>query len=529
MPKTSPFTAPDRKQIAERGSTLERVLEQIEALRKGFPFVKLVRPCTLGDGITLVPDAEVAELAALSDEAVAEGRFMKFVPASGAASRMFKSLLAVHGHGAERLKLLAGNGNAAADDDEKAFVEFAQNLRKFAFFEHLKEALKRKGQDIETLTTEREYLPVLEGVLFEAGLGYALLPKGLILFHDYPGRARTAFEEHLVESREHARDAQGKVLIHFTVAQEHREQVCEYLQSVLSDYETSGTHFEITYSVQKSSTDTIAVDLKNCPFRDKSGSLVFRPAGHGALLENLEELRADLVFIKNIDNIVPDHMKEETYKYKKILGGYLVRLQKQIFSWIKTLEDSDPDEKQIESIHRMAGPQIVRVDETAFSRLETGEQIAVLLRSLNRPIRVCAMVPNRGEPGGGPFWIQGTEGISLQIVEKAQIDRENPVQKGLLSQATHFNPVDMVCGLRDRNSIPYRFAEFTDPQMGFITRKSKDGKELKSLEVPGLWNGAMAEWITVFLEVPLHTFNPVKTVNDLLRPEHQPQKRFLDE
>jgi len=513
------FTDRDLKQIQHMGLTPERVLLQIESFKKGFPHARLNRPCTVGDGIHVLSGADLKRLAEIHEEAALAGRAMKFVPASGAASRMFKAFLAVNNlHERITDKEISGE----KDSDHRAVQEFVRGLKRFAFLEDLRSTMARDGLDMEEVLEKGEYKPILEYVLTPKGLNLANAPKGLIKFHSYPGHSRSPCEEHLVEGVAYTKDSKGGVRIHFTVSPEHETSFRIQLQSTTALYEKSGLTFNVEFSNQKASTDTLAVDMDNKPFRDRDGALVFRPGGHGALLENLCELSGDIIFIKNIDNVAPDRLKEETIAYKKALSGLLIELQKKIFTCIKILMSSKGNQRLLrETVGFMKNRLLIMIPDR-FDRLSPHEQVRLLVSRLNRPLRVCGMVKNEGEPGGGPFWVEHPDGTcSLQIVESSQVDMGSPRQKKILGSSTHFNPVDLVCGVGDHQGKPFDLRRFVDPETGFVSIKSKDGKELKALEHPGLWNGAMANWTTVFVEVPLSTFSPVKTLNDLLRKEHQ--------
>jgi hypothetical protein len=518
------FTETDLRQIQERGLTPDKVLDQIGTFRKGFPYAQLRRPCTVGDGIHVLEEQDLQSLAALHTEAALAGRMMKFVPASGAATRMFKLLLSFNSHydviDEENIADQAGRN----DPDHQKLLAFIREIRHFAFFDQLKQKMAEDGLDTEALILSGRYKPILDYVLTSKGLDLADLPKGLIPFHRYPNHVRTPFEEHLVEAAAYAQDRGGRACIHFTVSPDHEVAVREYIETVRPRYELSGATYEVTFSNQKPSTDTIAVDMDNEPFRDREGRLVFRPGGHGALLENLSALNGDVIFIKNIDNVVPDRLKEVTYIYKRALGGFLVALQNKIFSYAERLAKKNVDERLLNEVFQFASEELFMALPKALIPVSFDEKLDFLFRKLNRPLRVCGVVKNVGEPGGGPFWVEEKDGsLSHQIVEKSQVNMESAEQRKSWESATHFNPVDIVCGVRDYRGRPFELADYVDPDTGFISIKSKDGKELKALELPGLWNGSMAKWITVFVEVPLITFNPVKTVLDLLRKEHQPE------
>ncbi len=515
------FTAKDKEQFQSKGITPETVAQQIERFKTGFPFIRLAAPATAGKGIEVYDEKTVKELATYFDENKAAYEVLKFVPASGAASRMFKKLFAFResftGSREELEKL-------EQENDLQSLGYFFKNLHKFAFYPLLSEALKKDGLDLEYLRKQKDYHTLLDYLLTGKGLGYGRLPKALLHFHLYPDGPRRAFEEHLVEAAHYATDKEGVARVHFTVSPEHQREFREAVESVREKYEKRfGVHFDITFSQQKPSTDTLAVDMNNRPFRNPDGSLLFRPGGHGALIENLNDLQGEIIFVKNIDNIVPDRLRETTYLYKKVIGGLLFRLQEKTFEYLDGLEDGNLSEAELEEIKTFAAGALHIFIPPAYEGYDKMEKIDFLFGKLNRPMRVAGMVKNEGEPGGGPFWVLNDDDeLSLQIVESSQINFDDPEQKAMVARATHFNPVDLVCGVRNFKGEPFDLREFVDPQTGFISIKSKDGRDLKAQELPGLWNGAMADWITLFVETPLITFNPVKTINDLLRPQHQP-------
>jgi hypothetical protein len=516
---TFSFTDRDLKQIKGMGLTPEKVMLQIESFKKGFPYAKLNRPCTVGDGIHALTRSDLKRYADGYSEVALSGRAMKFVPASGAATRMFKAFLAVNSlYESITDKEISGK----KDSDHRAVQEFVRGLRRFAFFEDLRSAMARNGLDVERLLEKGEYKPILEILLTARGLDLANVPKGLIKFHSYPGHNRTAFEEHLVEGAAYTRNRGGRVRIHFTVSPEYEASVRRHIESTRARYEKGGVTFSVEFSNQKASTDTIAVDMDNHPFRDPAGALVFRPGGHGSLLENVCDLAGDVLFIKNIDNVLPDRLKEETVTYKKALGGLLIELQKKIFAYVEKLVSGEVDSNLVTEIIGFMKDRLFIMIPERLERRSREDQFHFLLSRLNRPLRVCGMVKNEGEPGGGPFWVERPDATcSLQIVESSQVDVGSSHQKEIFASSTHFNPVDLVCGIRDYRGKPFDLTRFVDPDTGFISIKSRDGRDLKALEHPGLWNGAMADWTTVFVEVPLATFSPVKTLNDLLRKEHQ--------
>jgi hypothetical protein len=515
------FNKEDLEQIRGMGLTPEKVLAQIEAFRKGFPFLRLDRPCTVKDGVEVLAPEHRQRYVEAWTAARLSGRAMKFVPASGAASRMFKLLLAFNREHETIREQDVAAGAEKGDPDCKHMLRFMKGIKAFAFYEDLKAAMARDGLDAENLIRAGEFKEILEYLITPGGLDLTNLPKGLIKFHSYGEfPSRTPFEEHLVEAVEYVRDHGGRTRIHFTVSPEHEGKIRDRVEKAKTLFQRPDVILEAAFSTQSPSTDTIAVDMDNRPFRDDRGRLVFRPGGHGALLENLNNLCGDIVFIKNIDNVLPDQRKEDTYVFKKALGGLLLWLQEKVFFHLENLLAAHVEDFRVEEASAFARQHL------AFpvpEGLPGGEKIARLFAGLNRPIRVCGMVRNEGEPGGGPFWVRHEDGtLSRQIVEASQVDMSSPEQRKIWESSTHFNPVDLVCALRDHKGNSFALQDFVDPDTGFISIKSTEGKDLKALEVPGLWNGAMAGWNTVFVEVPLSTFSPVKTILDLLRREHQP-------
>jgi hypothetical protein len=510
----------DFQQLKEKGISPEEISRQIENFKKGFPFVKLVAPATKGHGIKVFDDTETHELAVFFDENGPKHSLIKFVPASGAASRMFKHLfefMESFKGTAEDLKKLE------SDKSFNSVYYFIENIKKFAFIDDLNKTLGKDGLSLDNLLETRNYGVLVEYILTDKGLGYASLPKGLLQFHQYNVFSRLSVEEHLVEGAHYARDNQGNVKIHFTVSPEHREKFLATILTVKPHYEKLfGVKFQIGFSEQKSSTDTVAVILENEPFRESDGKLLFRPAGHGALIENLNDLKGDIVFVKNIDNIVPDRLKEPTHLYKKVIGGLLLKLKQLTDQYLHLLEKGGLNDARIDEIAGFAQNELLLDLGKNFGKAPVTEKAQILFDKLNRPIRICGMVKNEGEPGGGPFWLENSKGeVSLQIVESSQIDLKDPGQKNIVQESTHFNPVDLVCSVLDYKSRQFDLRKYVDPETGFISEKSSGGKKLKAQELPGLWNGAMADWITIFVETPIITFNPVKTINDLLREQHQ--------
>ncbi|MFW6297557.1 MAG: DUF4301 family protein [Desulfosalsimonas sp.] len=509
--------------IEQRGLSVEKVKEQIGIFEKGATYTVLDRPCTVGDGIKRLSDRDLKKYIRTYENAKSGREITKFVPASGAATRMFRSLLKITEQFArieyQPVSLLAEKEGG----DYVEVLRFMENIDDFAFYSSLRSRMKFDGFNIEKLKDKGDFTEIIDYLLSDRGLGYAAKPKGLILFHKYPEGARTAFEEHLVEAAAYVKDKKGGCRLHFTVSPEHRSGFERLFRRVQGDYESAyGVNFNVGFSEQSLSTDTIAVDMDNSPFRDNEGNLVFRPGGHGALLGNLNRLQADVVFIKNVDNVVPDRLKDETYLWKKVLGGYLLMTEEKIREHLDLISHGQAGEEDIEAAMKFAEKDLCIGLPDDLSEAPAEKKQAFLIDRFRRPLRVCGMVPSTGEPGGGPFWVkENNGGTSIQIVEKAQIDPDSAQQQAILKSLTHFNPVDIVASLRDKDGKSFDLDQYVDPETVFISVKSKDGRDLKALEHPGLWNGSMAGWNTVFVEVPLITFNPVKTVNDLVRKEHQ--------
>lgn len=504
------LTAEDKALLEKKGISEEKIAEQLACFEKGFPFLKLDGAASVEKGILVPSEAEMQTyLEAWDAYKQGEKTIVKFVPASGAASRMFKNMF----------EFLGADYEVPTSDFEKKFFD---NVHRFAFFDDLNAACeKNNGKGIDALMAGGDYKAVVANLLEAAGLNYGALPKGLLKFHRYEDGVRTPLEEHLVEGALYAAGKTGKVNVHFTVSTEHRELFRALVSEKVAAYaQKYGVEYSVSFSEQKPSTDTVAADMDNRPFRD-NGKLLFRPGGHGALIENLNDLDADIVFIKNIDNVVPDRLKDETVAYKKLIAGVLVTLQKKAFEYLELLDGGRYTHEQIEEIIRFV-QQDLCCRKADIKDLEDAELVIYLRKKLNRPMRVCGMVKNVGEPGGGPFLAYNPDGIvSLQVLESSQIDMKDPEKKAMFEHGTHFNPVDLVCAVRDYKGYKFNLVNYVDKATGFISYKSKNGKELKALELPGLWNGAMSDWNTVFVEVPLGTFNPVKTVNDLLREQHQ--------
>ncbi|NJB71177.1 hypothetical protein GGR42_001639 [Saonia flava] len=508
------FNEKDLKQLASKGISKEKVVEQVETFKKGIPFVRLEKAAIISDGILKLSDAEEKNLIEKFDESISGLSLLKFVPASGAASRMFKALfnfLDTYNPSSESLEAYL---ERTGDKNMKIFFDGYQN---FAFYDLIQNSIKGKA----TSKDEEKYLFVKQ-MMLEEGFNYGFFPKGLLPFHDYGNYAATPFEEHLNEASAYAK-ADGTANLHFTISEQHGKMFNEEFNKVGERVsQKTKTSFNVGYSFQKPSTDTIAVDMENNLFRNSDGSLLFRPGGHGALIENLDEQNADVIFIKNIDNVVVPKFAENVGNSKKVLAGLLLQVQGMAFDYAALLDMVEITAEQLNEIKDFLETKLNVRFSGKFNSFSIGEQIKILKDKINRPIRVCGMVKNEGEPGGGPFWINDGQGnISLQIIESAQVNMDNESQVEILKGSTHFNPVDLVCAVKNYKGEKYNLLNFVDHRQGFITEKTKEGKNLKAMELPGLWNGAMAFWNTIFVEVPLITFNPVKTVNDLLKPAHQ--------
>lgn len=500
----------DIRQIDAEGLTLEEVRSQIERFHRGARPVLLHRPCTAGDGIVVIPEGERDALVRLYEESLGETVAVKFVPASGAATRMFR----------EWYRYL--DEPAIASNDAR--LSFVSDLPRFAFFPDLREVISRTGGDLTALLANAKIAEILTFILTPEGLNYGQLPKALLKFHGYPERSRTALEEHLVEAALYARDVHAICRAHFTVSGEHLRVVEDCLSQVRAGYEDRhGVRFDIALSIQESSTNTVAADARNRPIRDREGRLLFRPGGHGALLAKLNRIDGDVIFVKNIDNVVPDRLKAATIHSKKTLGGYLLSLQKEMFRYLHALDSGLADEPLVRAMTLFCRKKLSVGFPRDFDDHPLAERRRYLSERMNRPLRVCGMVRNEGEPGGGPFWVEEADGTqSLQIVEEIEIDRRSEGQQAIWRAATHFNPVDLVCAVRGYRGQKFDLRRFVNRMAFCIAEKSEKGRELRALELPGLWNGSMAFWNTAFVEVPIETFNPVKTVTDLLRPAHLP-------
>jgi nicotinamide riboside kinase len=513
------FSSVDFLQIQKHGIPLENIKRQLSIFNEGIQKIVLVNPATLNHCILKLSDADFEKKAAFFDTNKSKLKLEKFVPASGAASRMFKFLttfLNEFDFGNETINAYINRKN----DTELSL--FIVGMDKFPFFDEVYEKLKILYPDFDKLERDYKNYYFIKLILSSDYFNFANKPKGILPFHKYPTNIVTPIEEHLHECAFYAA-SNNQSNLHLTVSESHQQQFEEIVEKINEKVEAkSNTAIAVSYSYQKKETDTIAVNLKNQPFRDENGKLVFRPGGHGALIENLNSIDADVVFIKNIDNVIQNHVHKISF-YKKALAGVLLELLHQIFEYLKVLDSEEISHQRISEISSFLKEQLNIELNDDFFKFKLKNQVKKLKEILNKPIRVCGMVKNEGEPGGGPFWVRGVDGeITLQIVETSQVDLKNSKQLKILESATHFNPVDLVCGLKNYKNQQFNLKQFVDPESGFIVHKNHAGIDVKSYELPGLWNGAMANWLTVFVEVPLFTFNPVKTVNDLLKQAHQP-------
>ncbi len=504
------FSSSDLNQFKKLGINENTVLRQIDSLKQGFPFLKIKASAVIGNGIKHLDEKERKNAIIAWDNYLDNGSdIVKFVPASGAASRMFKDLF-------EFL-----NSNLSAPDNEYV-KKFFNEIHNFAFFNALNEkSISLFGKSVDEQIQSGNYKDVIRVLLDEKGLNYGSLPKGLLLFHTYPNYIRTPFLEHIVEGALYTTNKYNEVRIHFTVLPEHLDLFKSHMMNEIAFYENLfKVHYIISFSIQKASTDTIALDANGDVVRNDDGSVLFRPAGHGALIENLNDLNSDIIFIKNIDNVVPDKFKDVTVDYKKVIAGVLVSCQEKLFNYLTILNAGKVSDAELDEMLLFAKNELsIDVD---LSKCSSQEKRNFLFEKFNRPIRVCGMVKNEGEPGGGPYIVIDNDGsTSLQILESSQINKNNPDDVNIMKNSKFFNPVDIVCGVRDFNGNKFDLTKYVDEQTGFISTKSKNGVDMKVLELPGLWNGAMSNWNTIFVEVPIDTFNPVKSVNDLLREQHR--------
>ena len=507
------FSEKDILQIDEKGISTKEVEEQIEIFKRGNIKVNIIEAATVGNGISKIESTEKHELIEFYDSEKNNHSVLKFVPASGAASRMFKALHTFNDEFDPEKHELREYLDSTGDS---SLQRFFNHLDKLPFYDHAIEKTKKNHSNYSDLSHDAQHKVLVQTILNSDGLYLSNLPKGLVPFHKYNQHIATAFEEHLFEAAKFIA-VNGVAKLHFTVAEGDKEKFQgEWKEIQERVEEKTGVKFEIEYSYQDPKTDTIAVDNDFEPFRTEEGDLFFRPGGHGALIENMNQLDEEIVFVKNIDNVVTEEKVQNVVDHKKMLGGRLFQVQKKIFEYLNMLDSGENSQEQLNEIGKF-------LNEELFLKSSSEEVTSEYLKEkLHRPLRICGMVKNEGEPGGGPFLVKDKNGeISLQIIEGAQIDNNNPEQAKIAREATHFNPVDIVCSLKDHKGKSYDLNAYVDEDMSFIADKTKDGKPLKALERPGLWNGGMAKWNTIFVEVPVETFNPVKTVSDLLKESHQ--------
>lgn len=512
------FTSYDFVQIFEHGIPLDNIKKQFQFYKKGVSKIVLTKPATVGNGILKLSDTDFEQKVSLFEEKKSSLKLNKFVPASGAASRMFKFLSSFLNDFDLENETINAYINRKNDTDLSLFIV---GMEKFPFFEAVDKKLHEIYPDFDSLGRDYKNYYFIKTLLSSVYFDFANKPKGVLPFHTYSDHIATPIQEHLYECGFYATSGNESNL-HFTVSENHQNQFEEIIEKVKGEIEEkSNSKINVSYSYQKKETDSVAVDFNNEPFRNEDESLIIRPGGHGALIENLNAIDADIVFVKNIDNVSQNNIQKISF-YKKALAGVLVELQQRVFNYLKVLDSDEMSFEVIDEILVFMKKELNVVLNEDFHKFKIENQIAKLKEILNRPIRVCGMVKNEGEPGGGPFWVMGPSGYqSLQIVESSQVDNNDESQLQILKGATHFNPVDLVCGLKNYQKEKFDLKSFVDANSGFIVYKNHGGKDLKSYELPGLWNGAMANWLTVFVEVPLFTFNPVKTVNDLLKPAHQ--------
>lgn len=512
------FSEVDILQIEENGLTTKEVERQLKIFKRGNIKVDILEAATPGNGIFVFSDGEKNDFINLFDERKKQLELLKFVPASGAASRMFKSLHKFVAEFDPEQDSLRGFLDKNGDESLQIFLE---NIEKLPFYESALTMARENYPDFEEKTSHQQRHILVKTMLYEEGLNLSNYPKGLVPFHKYNNRTATAFEEHLYDAAAYLR-VNAKAKLHFTVAKGDKDKFEEEFASIKERVEKdTATQFEISYSYQDPKTDTIAVDENDEPFRDEEGNLFFRPGGHGALIENLNNQEADLIFLKNIDNVVIENNLPEVAENKKILAGKLLDLQEKVFGFLRELDTGNKSEAKLDEIGQFAETELFKKLPASFGKFTGEEKSQFLCKQLDRPLRVCGMVKNEGEPGGGPFLVKDEVGdVSLQIIEGAQIDHDNEDQVAILNSSTHFNPVDIICAVKNFKGEKFNLNNYVDESMSFIASKTKDGKPLKALERPGLWNGGMAYWNTVFVEVPVSTFNPVKTVADLLKPSH---------
>ncbi|MFC2118870.1 DUF4301 family protein [Bacteroidota bacterium] len=515
------FSKNDLQQIKKKGIPPNTINNQLSRYKNGIQYLTIIKPATTSSGIyTLNQEKRENAIEEFEKQSV-KLNITKFVPASGAATRMFAPLIDFRKNYEESPEKLL---HLLVDRDFNSSYYFFENLRKFAFIDILIRRIHKKGDSFDSLINEKRYGRILSVLLGKKGMNYAYLPKGLIKFHKYKDYSRTATEEHMAEAAGYCVGKNNQINIHFTVSKEYKDLFLEHIEDKHSRFaEKFNVKYNFSVSEQDSSTDIIAVDNKNKPARDENGNLIFLPGGHGALIHNLNKIDSDIIFIKNIDNVVPDVYKDETFIYKKAIAGILIQIQEKLFKYLIEIEEIDIlDIKYLKKLLNFLKSELCIQPPEDIEEWSDIKKLNYVTAKLNRPIRVCGMVEIEDEPGGGPFMAKNSDGShSLQIVENSQINLNDECQKKIYDRSTHFNPVDLVCGVRDYKGNKFDLTKFSDPEAGFISNKTKNGKEIKIQELPGLWNGGMSNWTTIFVEVPLATFAPVKIVNDLLRTEHQ--------
>lgn len=516
--KSMGLSEQDFEQIKEHEVLLENIKTQLAIFKKGIAKMELIEPATVGKGILKLAEEDFVEKANFFDDHKSNLKLLKFVPASGAATRMFKFLTEFLNEFNIEKETINAYINRKKDTKLPVFIV---GMEKLPFFDIIYEKLKKEFLDFDSLSRDYKNYYFIKFMLDSKYFNFASKPKGILPFHRYLSKIATPIEEHLYECGYYS-STNNKSYLHFTVSESHQSQFEEIINNVKNDVEKeTQTSIDVTYSYQDKSTDTIAVDMNDEVFRTEEGKLLFRPGGHGALIENLNQLDADIIFIKNIDNVIL-HNNEKIALYKKALAGVLLELQQRIFACLNLMDLYMMEDNQIEEMKKFLKEKLNMEIKSDFDLYTFENKIKFLKNILDRPIRVCGMVINEGEPGGGPFWVKSAQkGISLQIVESSQVDLNNKKQAKIMANATHFNPVDLVCATKNYKNEKFNLHQFVDENSGFIVEKNHLGTEIKGYELPGLWNGAMANWLTVFVEVPLITFNPVKTVNDLLKEAHQ--------
>ncbi len=520
LAKENGFSSEDFVQIYNRGISFETILKQLKNFEKGIAKSNLIRPATINDGILSLSEDQFQQKALFFDEQKDKFKIKKFVPASGAATRMYKFLTAFVNDFDIKKETINAYINRKND---KELAIFIVGMEKFPFFETVDKKLREIYPDFETLERDYKNYYFIKLLLSPDYFNSANKPKAVLPFHLYKTHIANPIEEHFNECVHYA-SSKNVSNLHFTVSEIHQELFEKAVREVKEKIEKhSGITINIGYSYQNRSTDSITIDAENKLVKDKNGDLIFRPGGHGALIENLNNLDSDLIFIKNIDNVIQNHIDKITL-YKKALAGVLIEVQQKVFECLDSIDRHEIKEEQLEDILVFAKEKLNIKMSDDFNKFTFENKINKIKEILNRPIRVCGMVKNEGEPGGGPFWVMNDQGnASLQIVETSQVDLANKKQLAILTESTHFNPVDLVCSIKNYKSENFNLLNFVDQNAGFIVEKSVEGKTVRSYELPGLWNGSMANWLTVFVAVPLITFNPVKTVNDLLKAAHQPQ------